>query len=523
MSQQICLWAKSLLINDALDVYDSKERKWKVGIVIMVKKGNTTLKLLVMYNKSNKKEYDEWITLKLKKKAHIKSKIDKLHTHTKLSKSYKNKTNMCRDYIILGEMEIITNIITNTNIIIKTYDDIISLISEYAIGYIITCSHTQCNNQIIIDNQYDFMMNETFYYRIEQHKCPEKTKKLAQLYGQFYRVSCSICASKSLKNCLKSNCRNQDIEYDICLNHNEHFFCTMLSEYKRCRACKWNIQRNRISINDNKKQCQLCNEIIEDKFQLSHCDRCDIRVCKECYHLSDLKLCYLCYTAQEIDDIANAIDNSISIYLDLNVLDTIATFAVGVSVSCMNPNCSLRYEICTKSEFDFLCRKRDYDGRKISHYVVTERRVYERLYDHMVEIYGEMVEIYGVKRRIFCADCTSSFVKKCNACVNEDILRNMFCVNHLKCVKCNIYGYPGWELKACIKCVELCCEYCYDENMCKTCMKKEKQRIESVSEKERSVKSKVNFDEMNVNQMGIDNYVNQIWSRLYSNKTTDQK
>eukprot|EP00483_Globobulimina_turgida_P005831 UN05841 len=201
------LWARSLKKGDELDVryklhvpvhtYHSYAL-WCVGTVKnrvnFDDKKKTGYLLQIQYDGKSK-----WISLPSQL-----SSITKLHTHTACNQCmilnnkygrYPNYAVKCKDC----ELKLITTAIEDANIDILYYD-IIQIISEYSVGFVINCSNSihKCPNQIIINNEAAFWRNKGkyTYFDVEAEFCDKyllENCNVVKVAGKYRRFSCGIC------------------------------------------------------------------------------------------------------------------------------------------------------------------------------------------------------------------------------------------------------------------------------------------------------------------------------------------
>eukprot|EP01084_Bolivina_argentea_P246004 411781_1 len=252
-------WLKSVKINDKLDVYCRHTKMWRVATVIKIQKkerfNNTKYRFAFYFDQYCK---SKWIEVNYAQGCTL-SELAPLHTHSAYHNDEKttcfclewvvcvhcNKklcTNCfpsveCRNCMVENEKKIICSTIKDSECIIKC-DYIIALISQYAAGYIIDCFNKNiCNNEIIIENKWDFTMkNEHDYYEIDEKFVDDRDiNHITPVYGKYKRFSCVKCHEKLMS--FQSNCANNNMTY-FCFNHTLCSLCGGKFDKHKENKCK---------------------------------------------------------------------------------------------------------------------------------------------------------------------------------------------------------------------------------------------------------------------------------------------
>eukprot|EP01084_Bolivina_argentea_P318280 551934_1 len=180
--------------------------------------------------------------------------------------SQSNDRYKCRECIIYSEYHFMKEILTLSLNAFITNDEIIHILSEYAIGYIINCNNKSCKKEIIINNQLDFY-NSINLDNIRQYCVDNQFLKycdenqLVSVYGKYRRIFCYECTPRYiwwkrkktgnggkekkgkwvLTRCIYYGCNNYEMN-EICQNHPKFRF--------RCKYCDSKI--------NNSSKCETC-------------------------------------------------------------------------------------------------------------------------------------------------------------------------------------------------------------------------------------------------------------------------
>eukprot|EP01084_Bolivina_argentea_P190731 327670_1 len=280
-----------------------------------------------------------------------------------------------REQVIKNEEHFIFSVIKRLNTC--NIDDIIRLISQYAIGYIINCNiQGNCDNKIIIKNQFDFENNYNNYYNIDpKYIHSDNQHTISMIYGTYKRIFCISC-NVNKKQCIL--CKNYDSELEICLNH------------PTCVVCNNQfIIINNKSINScDENKCSICNGFT--------CSACDVESC-----------CNKCILTQEYNDISNALKTAINNYsiqdFNVGIIETITLYSLGIIANCIIDDCNKDIIIVNKVDYIRKIRLTNmfkcYQS-KLSKYNVT------LITD--VKQNNKSVFTYTKETRIFCISCIKS-------------------------------------------------------------------------------------------------------------------
>merc|ERR1712048_118438 len=136
---------------------------------------------------------------------------------------------MCKECVHITDMKKMKKKIIMPLTLCQFNSKIISLISSYAIGFIVKCSNKHCQADIHVNNWFDFQHNiecegRVFHkYHVERHHANYYYRgTFHHLHGDFWRIFCAQCKQTKLKKCtFYSDCRN----YDLTKCCKDHSFC----------------------------------------------------------------------------------------------------------------------------------------------------------------------------------------------------------------------------------------------------------------------------------------------------------
>eukprot|EP01084_Bolivina_argentea_P092890 167091_1 len=153
----------------------------------------------------------------------------------------------------------------------KCYKDIINLIMDFSVGYILNCcNYNKCENEIVFNDRFALNNYDLCYIIDPKYVNNTNINKLLYLDGKYMRFSCGLCGINSCNNGQRgfiyntSNiCSNIDAEQDICFNH---WSCEL------CQSRKFmlNIGGDQTNGVVGGVACDQCNRIF--------CDQCGIKI-----------------------------------------------------------------------------------------------------------------------------------------------------------------------------------------------------------------------------------------------------
>ena len=182
----------------------------------------------------------------------------------------RNKS-FCKNCVIKREHEKVDTALSkgieiNIDSTLLQYFDlnIASIITEYAVGIVIECMVNECDQEIFIENEYDFDKSKFMReYPYKQYILPKSDRMVTvKLFGKHRRMFCMKCFKKrKIKKC--KFCYNLD-EYKIC---GVHELCKCCNQRRIKYNCHWRynciVCKNKFckQCDGGKNKCKKCVKI----------------------------------------------------------------------------------------------------------------------------------------------------------------------------------------------------------------------------------------------------------------------
>eukprot|EP01083_Nonionella_stella_P226936 805462_1 len=128
-----------------------------------------------------------------------------------------------------------------------------NIIAAYSYGFVVKCTASHCDEEIVIANKYEFVRNFVNLKPLSYTLSGKTERQTVFIYGERRRIFCMKCYYMRMKQCKVPDCTNYD-EYDYCAAHK---FCELC--HKHPRPWLWPNQRNKFTCrNGLKRVCTYC-------------------------------------------------------------------------------------------------------------------------------------------------------------------------------------------------------------------------------------------------------------------------